>query len=85
MLKVEKSFVVLWFILSICIIGIPVYFSYKISEIKTEIIIIQGKTIDSLKSEIIYKDIDLGRYEIIMDRIKEKNPALLDEVTQNLE
>lgn len=40
---------------------------------------------DSLSSEIIYKDIEIGRYEIILDRIQKKNPALLDEVITNLE
>lgn len=85
MIKVYKSFIILWIILIILIISIPVYFSYKISEVKTEIILHQQKTIDSLKSEIITKDIDLGRYDIIMERIKEKNPTLLDEVLINLE
>jgi len=85
MIKVYKSFIIVWIILIILIISIPVYFSYKISEVKTKIILHQQKTIDSLKSEIIYKDIDLGRYDIILERIKEKNPTLLDEVLINLE
>lgn len=43
------------------------------------------KVLDSLSSEIIYKDIEIGRYEIILDRIQNKNPTLLDEVIRNLE
>lgn len=43
------------------------------------------KLTDSLSSEIIYKDIEIGRYEIILDRIQKKNPTLLDEVIMNIE
>lgn len=43
------------------------------------------KVIDSLSSEMIYKDIEIGRYEIILDRLQTKYPTVLDEVILNLE
>jgi len=43
------------------------------------------KIIDSLTTEMIYKDIEVGRYEIILDRLQEKYPNVLDEVVSNLE
>lgn len=40
---------------------------------------------DSLKSYNLALQIDLTRYEIIMDRLYEKDSVLYEEVTSNLE
>lgn len=43
------------------------------------------RIVDSLMGEITYKDIEIGRYEIILDRIQTKNPTLLEEVIHDIE
>lgn len=43
------------------------------------------RIVDSLMGEITYKDIEIGRYEIILDRLQKKYPTVLDEVISNLE
>lgn len=41
--------------------------------------------LDSLNGEISTRDIDLGRYEIIMDRMRELDSPLVEKATKNLE
>jgi len=41
--------------------------------------------IDSLNSELMTKSIDLGRYEIIMDRVWALDSPLVEKVTKNIE
>lgn len=43
------------------------------------------KLSDSLRFELQSKDIEMGRYEIILDRLRELNPKLSDEITSNIE
>jgi hypothetical protein len=45
----------------------------------------QSRVIDSLNAELSMKEIEVGRYEIILDRIREKDSALVDEATSNIE
>jgi hypothetical protein len=41
--------------------------------------------IDSLKAEIFQKNIEIGRYEIIMDNLLQTYPKIYDSVTVNVE
>lgn len=43
------------------------------------------REMDSLRGEIFAKDIEIGRYEIILDRISEKDSALVEEESHNVE
>lgn len=40
---------------------------------------------DSLQSALLEMQIEKGRYEIIIDRIREKDSAIVDEASSNLE
>jgi hypothetical protein len=41
--------------------------------------------IDSLNSEIFAKDIDIGRYDYILELIKQENPQVLEKVIHETE
>lgn len=43
------------------------------------------KTIDSLSNEIFVKDIDLGRYEYMWDRITELHPKDVEDIMHTTE
>jgi hypothetical protein len=43
------------------------------------------REIDSLRGEIFAKDIEIGRYEIILDRISEKDSVLVEDASHNVE
>lgn len=62
-------------VLSLASIGMLFYILFdqkqqinRLKQIKTHVLIVENEC-DSLKSEMIAKDIQLGRYEIIMERI----------------
>ena len=42
-------------------------------------------TIDSLNGECFTKEIEVGRYEVILDRISEKDSALVEEAMHGVE
>jgi len=43
------------------------------------------REMDSLRGEIFAKDLEISRYEIILDRISEKDSALVEEESHNVE
>jgi hypothetical protein len=67
----KKTFIPFIFLLSSCTNDAEIY---KLREEN-----------DSLKSYNLALQIDLTRYEIIMDRLYEKDSVLYEEVTSNLE
>lgn len=47
--------------------------------------VVKQAEIDSLTSECWVKDIEIGRYEIIIDRIAEVDSGLVEEAKSNIE
>jgi hypothetical protein len=45
----------------------------------------KNKLIDSLKSELFIKDIDIGRYDYILELIGQENPELLEKIMHETE
>ena len=70
----------------VSITAIALYFTKDISDNEDRIMVIeQSKIIDSLNQEIFAKDIEIGRYEITIDLLKEEDSAAAAKFTYILE
>jgi hypothetical protein len=63
------------------LVGMSIYKDYQYYEYKkqTEVII------DSLKNEILVKDITIGTYEVMWSSISDIHPELVDEIENQVE
>ena len=57
----------------------------KMNKIMLKDINQKQRIIDSIGSEGFVKDIQIGRYELILDRIREVDSAIVDEAMKNTE
>jgi hypothetical protein len=70
---------------------ISIFFFIQNSKLKQRINLMdndlskKNRVIDSLKSEILVKDIDIGRYDYILELIKQENPQVLEKVIHETE
>jgi len=70
---------------------ISIFFFIQNSKLKQRINLMdndlskKSRVIDSLNSEIFAKDIDIGRYDYILELIKQENPQVLEKVIHETE